>query len=163
MSHFCLKHSGNYCEAVPEWVTEIRDSHTKERIWLGSFATAEMAARAYDAGVVCLKGESAKLPASISFKFVKPHVCQGHSSRRCRILCSCSQTSLHTLPHNALSTMRVNTRPSLHRTAVPKISISAQCQRQRAQQMRWELWRIGFTPHSGSWNHFTNRSITFKR
>ena len=40
-------------------MTEIRDPITKTKIWLGSFATTEMAARAYDAAVVCLKGLSA--------------------------------------------------------------------------------------------------------
>jgi len=57
-----------------KWVTEIRDPVTKTRIWLGSFATAEMAARAYDAAVVCLKGASApevNFPDSIP-SFVVP-------------------------------------------------------------------------------------------
>jgi EREBP-like factor len=38
------------------WVTETQDPITKKRIWLGSYPTAEMAARAYDAAVVCFKG-----------------------------------------------------------------------------------------------------------
>ncbi|KAH6779172.1 hypothetical protein C2S52_010409 [Perilla frutescens var. hirtella] len=43
-----------------KYVSEIRLPNCRERIWLGSYDTAEKAARAFDAALYCLRGRNAK-------------------------------------------------------------------------------------------------------
>uniref|UniRef100_A0A0D9WGM8 AP2/ERF domain-containing protein n=1 Tax=Leersia perrieri TaxID=77586 RepID=A0A0D9WGM8_9ORYZ len=50
-----------------KWVSEIRVPGTRERLWLGTYATAEAAAVAHDAAVCLLRGSSVSSRRGLNF------------------------------------------------------------------------------------------------
>ncbi|XP_073027091.1 ethylene-responsive transcription factor ERF017-like [Primulina eburnea] len=55
-----FKYTGVRKRKWGKYVSEIRLPNSRERIWLGSYDTAEKAARSFDAALFCLRGPNAR-------------------------------------------------------------------------------------------------------
>ncbi|KAG8068649.1 hypothetical protein GUJ93_ZPchr0005g14350 [Zizania palustris] len=63
----CLRYRGVRRRRWGKWVSEIRVPGTRERLWLGSYATAEAAAVAHDAAVCLLRSRGGSGTGGLNF------------------------------------------------------------------------------------------------
>ncbi|KAL5098359.1 hypothetical protein RYX36_002686 [Vicia faba] len=89
-----------------KYVSEIRFPNSRQRIWLGSYDTAEKAARAFDAATFCIRGSGVRF----SFSSNIPDIAGGRFMSHFEIQSAATRFA-NSEPHNECS-VRPNNTPS---------------------------------------------------
>ncbi|XP_002516165.2 ethylene-responsive transcription factor ERF017 [Ricinus communis] len=99
-----------------KWVSEIRLPNSRERIWLGSYDSAEKAARAFDAALYCLRGPSARF----NFPDNPPDIAGGESLSPQEIQVAAARFANET--RSITATPTANSSTTSTSTSMPELS-----------------------------------------
>jgi hypothetical protein len=141
----CRQFKGIRLRKWGSWVAEIRMPKSREKLWLGSYTSAQQAARAYDAAVYCLRGPAAKF----NFPNSVPSIPSASSLSRRQIQLAASKYALDQLPSSSPSLQNINNKAVEEATSPPKPAPVSETElwshsHKRSEERELDLWECLF-------------------